>query len=73
MATALLYPEKVANLIIVDNAPVEAQLDSKFAKYARAMMDIENLRFIKRKDADDYLAKTEPVRLTASYFRKTAR
>jgi hypothetical protein len=61
MTLALQSPETIAGLIPVDNAPVNARLDSSFFEYVKGMKEIEATRVAKTSDADKILTKYEPV------------
>lgn len=65
MTLALQSPDLVANLIAVDNSPVDAALGSDFAKYVRGMKEIEAADVKRQAEADKILSKYEealPVR-----------
>lgn len=67
MAVALRNkdPESVANIIAVDNAPVDAALSSDFPKYVQGMRKIEDAAVNSQKEADAILepyAPSLPVR-----------
>ncbi|KAF2404557.1 alpha/beta-hydrolase [Trichodelitschia bisporula] len=65
MAVALRSPNKVANLIPVDNAPVDASLRSDFSTYVRGMRKVEEANVNKQSEADEILqpyVKELPVR-----------
>ena len=61
MTVALDAPSLVSALIPVDNAPVNAALQSDFGKYVRGMQRIESAGVTKQSDADKILADYEPV------------
>lgn len=61
MALALQSPKLVANLVAVDNAPVDAVLGRDFAGYVRAMKKIEEASVTRQSEADQILAEIEPV------------
>jgi hypothetical protein len=61
MTLALQSPETITGLIPVDNAPVNARLDSSFFEYVKGMKEIEATRVAKTSDADKILTKYEPV------------
>ncbi|KAF2756060.1 alpha beta hydrolase fold family [Pseudovirgaria hyperparasitica] len=66
MAVALRSSDLVANLISVDNAPVDATLKSYFHQYVRGMQRIEAIGVTSQKEADAILAeyeKNEAIRL----------
>lgn len=63
MVVALRRPELVANLIPVDNAPVDAALKSDFGKYVQGMRKVEEAKISKQSEADEILKDYEEVRL----------
>lgn len=63
MTLALNSPEKVSGLIPVDNAPVNAALQSDFPKYVRGMQHIESQGVSKQSDANKILEDYEEVRI----------
>ncbi|KAF2446424.1 alpha/beta-hydrolase [Karstenula rhodostoma CBS 690.94] len=65
MAVALRNPASCANIIPVDNAPVDAALASDFPKYVEGMRKVEAAKPMTQKQADEILqpyAKELPVR-----------
>lgn len=65
MTVALRQRVRTANLISVDNAPVDAALKSDFGKYIRGMRKIQEAQVQKQSDADLILAEYEsslPIR-----------
>lgn len=65
MTLALRNPDCCANIIPVDNAPVDAALSSDFPKYAEGMQRVEAAKPKSQKEADEILkpyAKDLPVR-----------
>ena len=65
MAVALHQPSIVANLVSIDNAPVDAALKSDFGKYMQGMKKIEEAKVQKQSEADDILKQYEdalPIR-----------
>lgn len=65
MTIALHNPALVANLISIDNAPVDAALQSDFGKYMQGMRKIEEAKVQKQSEADDILKSYEdalPIR-----------
>jgi pimeloyl-ACP methyl ester carboxylesterase len=65
MTLALRSPDLIADIIAVDNAPVDATLGSEFAKYVRGMREIEAAEVQRQSEADKILSKYEealPVR-----------
>lgn len=59
MAVALRQPTLVDRLIVVDNAPIEATLESRFGTYVQAMRRIEEAQVHKQSDADRILTEYE--------------
>jgi pimeloyl-ACP methyl ester carboxylesterase len=55
MCVALRSPEKVANLIPVDNAPIDAALKSDFNIYVKGMLDVQRAKVKKQSEADELL------------------
>lgn len=62
MALALHEPDLVANLVAVDNAPVDARLGSDFARYIQGMKKIDEADVTRQADADKILEPYEKVR-----------
>jgi pimeloyl-ACP methyl ester carboxylesterase len=65
MAMALRNPDCCANIIPVDNAPVDAALSSDFPKYAEGMQHVERSQPKSQREADKIMepyAKDLPVR-----------
>lgn len=65
MTVALRNPEQCADIIAVDNAPVDAALASDFPRYVEGMRRVENAKPMSQKQADEILqpfAKDLPVR-----------
>lgn len=65
MAVALRNPSSCANIIAVDNAPVDAALASDFPKYVEGMRKIEAAQPMSQRQADEILqpyVKELPVR-----------
>lgn len=60
MAVSLRRPDLLDNLVVVDNAPVSANLHSSFGTYVRAMREIEDSSLTKQSEADAILQKYEP-------------
>ncbi|KAH9860043.1 hypothetical protein IAQ61_011827 [Plenodomus lingam] len=60
MAMALRNPDCCANIIPVDNAPVDAALSSDFPKYAEGMRKVEAAKPMSMKDADAVLQPYAP-------------
>jgi len=63
MCVALAWPAKVANLIPVDNAPIDAALKSDFASYVQGMQEVSRARVTKRSQADAILEPYAKVRI----------
>jgi len=55
MCVALRSPDKVANLIPVDNAPVDAALKSDFGTYVQGMREVEKVKIKRQSEADELL------------------
>lgn len=55
MCVALHSPSKIANLIAVDNAPVDAALRSDFGTYVKGMREVERANISKQSEADEIL------------------
>ncbi|TKA80011.1 hypothetical protein B0A49_00711 [Cryomyces minteri] len=65
MTVALRSPHKIANLVSIDNAPVDAALKSDFAKYVQAMKRVEEAGVKRQSEADEILKEYEeslPIR-----------
>ncbi|KAF1957285.1 alpha/beta-hydrolase [Byssothecium circinans] len=65
MTMALQDPNCCANIVAVDNAPVDAALASDFPKYVEGMRRVEDAKCMSQKAADEILepyAKELPVR-----------
>lgn len=62
MVVALQSPELVDNIVSVDNAPVDAAMQSSFGKYIQAMRRIEEAGVTKNSEADKILSEYEEVR-----------
>lgn len=65
MTLALRNPDCCANIIPVDNAPVDAALSSDFPRYAEGMLKVEQAKPRSQKEADKILepyAQDLPVR-----------
>ena len=61
MTVALRSPQLVGALIPVDNAPVNASLQSDFNKYVQGLWDIEAAQVRRQVEADTILKKYEEV------------
>ncbi|KAI9700461.1 MAG: hypothetical protein M1836_002476 [Candelina mexicana] len=55
MTVALRNPDRIENLISVDNAPLDAALKSDFAKYIKGMQQIEDSQVKTQAEADNIL------------------
>ncbi|KAJ9424702.1 non-ribosomal peptide synthetase [Fusarium oxysporum] len=65
MALALRSPELVADIVAVDNAPVDVSLSRDFPKYVRAMKKIQEAGVTRQAEADKILSEYEeslPIR-----------
>ncbi|KAF4459365.1 alpha beta fold family [Fusarium albosuccineum] len=65
MALALRSPELVADIVAVDNAPVDVTLGRDFAEYIRGMKKIQDAKVTRQSEADEILAEYEeslPIR-----------
>ncbi|KAK1997079.1 alpha/beta-hydrolase [Colletotrichum falcatum] len=65
MTLALKSPELVQNIVAVDNAPVDAVLESSFSKYIQALKKIEAANITRQAEADQILQGYEnslPIR-----------
>ncbi|KAI9687522.1 MAG: hypothetical protein M1822_002132 [Bathelium mastoideum] len=69
MAVALRSPDRVANLIPVDNAPIDATLKSDFGRYIQGMRKIEDASVTSQREADTILKEFEEVRLPKIHHR----
>lgn len=61
MVVALRSPQLVANLIPVDNAPVDAALKSDFGQYVKGMKKVEEAKVKKQSEADAIFKEYEDV------------
>jgi pimeloyl-ACP methyl ester carboxylesterase len=61
MVVALRSPQLIANLIPVDNAPVDAALKSDFGQYVKGMKKVEEARCKKQSEADAIFREYEEV------------
>ncbi|KAK0663993.1 Alpha/Beta hydrolase protein [Cercophora samala] len=59
MTLSLTSPSLISSLISVDNAPVDARLESDFARYIRGMKEIESSGVTKQSQADSILEPYE--------------
>ncbi|KAL2140605.1 hypothetical protein VTI28DRAFT_3569 [Corynascus sepedonium] len=67
MVLALDQPDLVANIVAVDNAPVDARLSSEFPRYIQAMRKIDEANTTRQAEADRILEPYEPS-LTIRHF-----
>ena len=61
MALALKKPDDVADIVAVDNAPVDALLSSDFPSYIRGMKKVDRSNVTKLAEADKILEEVEKV------------
>jgi pimeloyl-ACP methyl ester carboxylesterase len=61
MTLALRSPEMVKDLVSVDNAPVDARLESEFARYTQGMRKVDEANVAKLGQADEILRDYEKV------------
>ena len=61
MTLALRSPELVCDLISVDNAPLDAAIESQFARYVKGMKKIHESDVTRQADADKILQDYEEV------------
>lgn len=61
MTVALRSPNLIESLISVDNAPIDAALQSDFGKYIRGMQRIEDIGVKRQSEADEILKEYETV------------
>ncbi|EPE09681.1 abhydrolase domain-containing protein [Ophiostoma piceae UAMH 11346] len=59
MTLALSEPDLVADIVAVDNAPVDAAIGSDFAKYVRGMKQIDRTHITRQAEADKLLQPFE--------------
>jgi len=52
MALALHEPDLIANIVAVDNAPIDARLESDFARYIQGMKKIDSADVTRQAEAD---------------------
>lgn len=60
MTLALQSPSLVRDIISVDNAPVDAVMESSFGKYVQAMKKIDSAGITRQSEADNILKDYEP-------------
>ena len=61
MAVALREPDLIADIVAVDNAPVDARLGSNFAHYIQGMKKIDEAGVTRQAEADKILEPYESV------------
>jgi hypothetical protein len=61
MTLALRRPDAIKDLVSVDNAPIDARLESDFARYTRGMRKVDEVNVTKLGDADKILQDYEEV------------
>lgn len=61
MAVALQDPSSIANIISVDNAPIDARIESDFARYIQGMKKIDAAGITRQSEADKILEPYEKV------------
>ncbi|KAI0129259.1 alpha/beta-hydrolase [Hypoxylon sp. NC0597] len=59
MTLSLAQPDLIADIVSVDNAPVDATLGSSFARYIQGMRRIDEANITRQADADKILAEYE--------------
>ncbi|KAK3325612.1 abhydrolase domain-containing protein [Apodospora peruviana] len=59
MTVALGHPTLIANLVSVDNAPVDARLESDFARYVQGMKKVDAANVARQAEADKILEPYE--------------
>ena len=63
MTLALQSPKLISALVPVDNAPVDAVLESDFTKYVAGMKKVQEEMVTKQFEADEILKTFEEVSL----------
>jgi len=61
MTLALRSPELVRDVVAVDNAPLDAAIESQFARYVQGMKKINEAGVTRQADADKILQDYEEV------------
>jgi hypothetical protein len=61
MTLALNHPDMIADIVSVDNAPIDAALLSNFGKYIQGMRKIEDAGVTRQAEADAILKSYEEV------------
>jgi pimeloyl-ACP methyl ester carboxylesterase len=78
MTIALRQPSLIANLIAVDNAPVDAALKSDFRSYVKGMQEVEKAKVKKQMEADQILkpyakvGRRTPINRLESTLKQTS-
>lgn len=67
MTVALRSPRLLQALVSVDNAPIDATLQSEFHKYVRGLQEIEDRKAMTHKEADTILSHYESVSQISAY------
>ncbi|KAK0754815.1 Alpha/Beta hydrolase protein [Schizothecium vesticola] len=67
MTLALREPDLIASIVSVDNAPIDARLESDFARYIRGMKKIDEADVTRQAEADKILQPYEES-LTIRHF-----
>lgn len=68
MTMALRNPDSCADIIAVDNAPVDAALASEFPRYVEGMRKVEEAKCKSQKEADQILEPYAKVRKFPTQF-----
>jgi hypothetical protein len=68
MAFALKYPSRIQNIVAVDNAPIDAALQSSFGKYVQGMKKIEQAGVTRLSEADEILQDYEEESITEPWI-----
>jgi pimeloyl-ACP methyl ester carboxylesterase len=68
MAVALRFPEIVAKIVAVDNAPTDTTLSSSFATYVRGMKKIQEAKVTRQSEADAILKDYEEVNISGALY-----
>ena len=61
MSQALIEPETIAKLVVVDMSPAKGKISPDYAKYIEGMREIEQMGIKSKKEADVILQKYEQV------------
>jgi pimeloyl-ACP methyl ester carboxylesterase len=73
MTVALRQPSLVANLVVVDNAPIDTALQSDFHSYVQGMKDVERAQVVSQKQADELLKPYAKVNDPGRWWWPTVR